>query len=149
MNTKHLGEFRVQSVRRTDWPMANTPAAVARYWREHVQTAPWYDEDKECLVGITLSTRTRITGHYLIGLGRLDRIDTHAREVFRPAIVAAAHRIILAHNHPSGDPTPSQGDICATRHMESQGRMLDVLIEDHVIIGVGGFASLRDLKYMP
>ena len=68
--------------------------------------------------------------------------------MFRPAIVAGAHGIILTHNHPSGDPSPSEADLRITRTLMQAGRILGIAVEDHVIMGRRSFRSLRDLGEM-
>ena len=70
-----------------------------------------------------------------MGLGTLDTVYTHAREIFRPAIVAAAHSLILAYNHPSGDPKPSDADLRTTRDLFRAGQLLKIDLKDHIIIG--------------
>ena len=82
-----------------------------------------------------LNTRRRVKGHYLVSIGTMDTILCHPREVFRLAIMASAAAIIIAHNHPSGEPTPSPEDIAATRQLVSAGKTLDIDVMDHVVIG--------------
>jgi DNA repair protein RadC len=69
------------------------------------------------LVVFILNTRRRIKGHYLVSIGTMDTILCHPREIFRLAVMASAAAIIIAHNHPSGDPTPSEADIKITRDL--------------------------------
>ena len=114
--------------------ICDNPEPAARYWDEVITAAPWYDPDKESLVVLMLNTRRRITAHALVGLGLLDSVNTHAREVFRPAIAAAAHAVILMHNHPSGDPSPSEADNRITLEMARAGKLLKIEVLDHVII---------------
>ena len=114
--------------------VCDNPEPAARYWDEVITTAPWYDPDKEALVVLMLNTRRRITAHALVGLGLLDSVNCHPREVFRPAIAAAAHAVILMHNHPSGDPSPSEADIRITLELERAGKLLKIEVLDHVII---------------
>ena len=71
----------------------------------------------------------------------------HAREVFRPAIVAAGSAIVLTHNHPSGDPTPSEADIKCTRDLIRAGQLLKIELMDHVIIGSDRHVSMREQGY--
>jgi DNA repair protein RadC len=71
----------------------------------------------------------------------------HAREVFRPAIVAAAHAIVVMHNHPGGDPTPSEADIRITRDLIRAGQLLRIEVLDHVIVTPSRHASLRELGW--
>ena len=144
-----LGEFRVLTIRETrDNGRAKEPRDVARYWRAEVEASPAFDSMKEHLVAIMRDTRGNITGHHVVAVGTLDGVNVHAREVFRPAIVAGAHGIILAHNHPSGDPSPSEADLRITRTLMQAGRILGIAVEDHVIMGRRSFRSLRELMEM-
>ena len=144
-----LGEFRVLTIRETrDNGRAEEPKDVARYWRTEIEASPAFDSMKEHLVCITRDTRGNITGHHVVAVGTLDGVNVHAREVFRPAIVAGAHGIILAHNHPSGDPSPSDADLRITRTLMQAGRILSIAVEDHVIMGRRSFRSLRALGAM-
>ena len=88
----------------------------------------------------------RIIGHNLVTLGSLDTCLIHAREVFRPAIVAAGSAIILMHNHPSGDASPSEADIKVTRDLIRAGELLKISLLDHVIIG-NSHTSLKNMGY--
>jgi DNA repair protein RadC len=119
---------------------------VAEYWRANIPNADWYDQSKEALVVLVLNARRRIMGHNLVALGSLDSINIHPREIFRPAICMAGFAIILAHSHPSGDPSPSEADIRVTRDLIRAGQLLRIEVIDHVILG-SGHASLRNLGY--
>jgi DNA repair protein RadC len=77
----------------------------------------------------------------------MDTLLVHAREVFRAAIIAGAAAIVLMHNHPSGDATPSEADIKVTRDLIRAGQLIKIEVLDHVIIGVGQHASLRQLGF--
>jgi DNA repair protein RadC len=146
---KPPAEFKVMRVREcvsaTD--LVDTPDRVFDYWKANVATAPWFDPAKEAFVVLILNTRRRILGHNLVALGGLDNVAVHPREVFRPAIVAAGSALILAHNHPSLDPTPSDADLRVTRDLVRAGQLLKIEILDHVIIG-STFTSLRSLGYL-
>ena len=143
-------EFKVMTVRECE-PMTallNQPDQVAEYWRQNIPKAAWFDPMKEALVVLVLNTRKRIMGHNLVSLGSLDTCQIHAREVFRPAICVAGSCIVLTHNHPSGDPTPSDADIRATRELIRAGQLLKIEVTDHVIMGAGNeYRSLRALGY--
>lgn len=87
-------------------------------------------------------------GHHLVSVGTLDTLLVHPREVFRVAIIAGGtSAIVLMHNHPSGDATPSEGDIKVTRDLIRAGQILRIDVVDHVIIGANQHASLRTLGY--
>ena len=119
----------------------------------NIINADWYDESKEALVVLVLNTRRRIIGHNLVTLGNLDSCSAQPREIFRPVIVAAGSAIILMHNHPSKDSTPSDADIKVTRDLIRAGQLLKIEILDHVIVGSPGserakpYTSLRELGY--
>jgi DNA repair protein RadC len=80
----------------------------------------------------------------VVSEGTLSASLVHAREVFKPAILESAASVILLHNHPSGDPTPSREDVRLTRQLVECGRLLELPVHDHVIIGRGRFASLAE-----
>jgi DNA repair protein RadC len=79
----------------------------------------------------------------LVSRGSLNASIVHPREVFRPAIISSAASIVLAHNHPSGDPEPSDEDISITRRLAQVGELLGIPVLDHVVIAKRGFVSLR------
>lgn len=142
-------EFKVLYVRECQ-PMtevADTPERIAAYWRNNIPKADWFDPCKEAFVVIVLNTRRHIIGHNLVALGSLDTCPVVPREVFRPAIAASASAVILAHNHPSHDATPSEADIKVTRDLMRAGQLLKIEVLDHVIIGER-HVSLRELGYL-
>ncbi len=145
---KPPAEFKVMRIRDCAMPadLVDTPDRVFDYWKANVATAPWFDPAKEAFVVLILNTRRRILGHTLVALGGLDSVAVHPREVFRPVIVAAGSALILAHNHPSLDPTPSDADLRVTKDLVRAGQLLKIEILDHVIIG-STFTSLRSLGY--
>jgi DNA repair protein RadC len=102
---------------------------------------------------LLLNTRKKLIRVEAISEGTLDTILVHPREVFRAAIAANAAGIVLVHNHPSGDPTPSEADIKVTRDLIRAGQLLKIDVVDHVIIGsatagrVKDWSSLRELGY--
>ncbi len=154
-STRTPHEFKVMRVRECAFSaqMVDTPERAVEYWRQNVINADWYDESKEALVVLVLNTRRRIIGHNLVTLGNLDSCSVQPREVFRPVIVAAGSAIILMHNHPSGDATPSEADIKVTRDLIRAGQLLKIEILDHVIVGSPGseqiksYSSLREMGY--
>ena len=77
----------------------------------------------------------------VVSEGTLSASLVHPREVFKPAILASAASVILLHNHPSGDPTPSREDVRLTRQLVECARLLDLRVHDHVVIGRGRFVS--------
>ena len=148
-------EFKVMRVRECAVParLIDTPESAYQYWTSNIPQASWFDPAKEAFVVLVLNTRRHIIGHNLVALGSLDTIAVHAREVFRPIIVAAGSATILVHSHPSGDPTPSEADIRVTRDLIRAGQLLKIEILDHVIVGqrlqpeTKPYVSLRELGY--
>ena len=144
-------EYKLVSLRECPLPetlaTCEQPELAARYWREHVTTHPAFNADVECFVALLLNTRRRVKGHVLISTGILDTILIHPREVFRPAIIGAASSIIVMHNHPSGDPSPSEADIRATRDLIRAGQLLRIEVLDHIVMGNPKHSSLRELGY--
>jgi DNA repair protein RadC len=93
---------------------------------------------------LLLNSRHRVIREVLVTRGILDSALIHPREVFRPAVGEGAAGVILVHNHPSGDPTPSAEDRAVTRQMADAGRALGIPVLDHVVIGAGSYASLGE-----
>ena len=91
---------------------------------------------------VLLDTKHRLLRTTLVSVGTLDSSPAHPREVFREATAASAAAVVLFHNHPSGDPTPSKEDVHLTRQLVEGGRLLGLRIHDHVIIGQGRHVSL-------
>jgi DNA repair protein RadC len=148
---KHPAEWRVVALR--ECPMSesmqicDTPEHAANYWRLTITTNIYFNPEVECFVVLFVNTRRKVKGHQLVSIGTLDSILVHPREVFRAPIIAAAAAIVLMHNHPSGDPTPSEADIKITRDLIRAGQLLKIEVIDHVIMGNPNFCSLRELGY--
>ncbi|MGO8696997.1 MAG: JAB domain-containing protein [Limisphaerales bacterium] len=112
-----------------------------------MQSASSLNPECECFVVLILNTRRKVKGHYLVSIGIMDTILVHPREVFRLAIMTGASAIVLTHNHPSGDPSPSEADIKVTRDLIRAGQLLKIEVLDHVILGNPSHTSLRSLGY--
>ncbi len=129
-------------------PLLDTPEAVVSFLREDNRLL-----QVETLQVILLNTRRRLIRCETISQGTLDTLLVHAREVFKVAISANAAALVLAHNHPSGDPSPSDADIKVTRDLIRAGQLLKIEVLDHVIMGRATqerpkeYASLRELGY--
>ena len=80
----------------------------------------------------------------IISVGTLDSSLIHPREVFQPAIACNAARVILGHNHPSGDHTPSTADRSVTRRIVEAGKILGISVRDHIVISEHGYSSMAD-----
>lgn len=120
-------------------PVLDTPERVADVLRE-----PNRLHTVENLQVLCLNTRRRLIAVENVAQGLLDQVLVHAREVFAIAIAKRASAIILAHNHPSGDPTPSAEDRAVTEQLVAAGRLLDIPVHDHVIVGRGRYVSFAE-----
>jgi len=103
---------------------------------------------KEYFMAIYLNARHRLLGKEIISVGHLTGSLVHPREVFKPALEYSAVSVILAHNHPSNDPTPSSDDINLTKRLVDAGELLDVPVFDHLIITKDEWVSFKKLGYI-
>jgi len=117
-------------------PRIGDPADVARLMSPRLR-----DLEVEEFRLLALDSQSRVLRDVLVTRGLLNSSLVHPREVFRPAIAEAAAGIIVVHNHPSGDPTPSAEDQAVTRQLVAAGRLLDVPVYDHVVIAGDRFVS--------
>jgi len=102
------------------------------------------DERQECFGVMLLDARNRLMREHTLSRGGWCASVVRPREVFRHALIAAAPAVILFHNHPSGDPTPSREDISVTGVIRDAGELLGIRVLDHLIVGAEGFVSLRE-----
>jgi DNA repair protein RadC len=133
---------------RHEGPPLDNPENIASLLREDNRA---YEVEQFQVV--SLNTRRKLIRVDRISQGTLDTLLVHAREVFKTAIAASASAIVLVHNHPSGDPTPSEQDIKVTRDLIRAGQLLKIEVLDHIIIGrpsrerARDYSSLRELGY--
>jgi DNA repair protein RadC len=113
-----------------DSPRLTSPNEVVDYMREALR-----GKRQEEFHALLLDTKHGVIRDHCVTVGLVDRSQVHAREVFRPAIREACSRVLLVHNHPSGDPTPSDQDVKCTQSLLEAGRIIGIDILDHVIIG--------------
>jgi DNA repair protein RadC len=145
--SKSAHEWKIVSVRETaasELPPCVTPVDAAEYWRKHIATAALFNPDVECFAVLLLNIRHRIRGHHLVSIGALNETVAQPREVFRAAVIGAAWGVVLMHNHPSDDPTPSSADIATTRRLSESGEILQIRVLDHVIIAGNQHISFRE-----
>lgn len=98
--------------------------------------APWARELQETMVVIFMNARMKIIGHKEVGRGTATNCPVDVSAIFRAAVVAGAVSIIVSHNHPSGDTTPSPQDLEVTRKIVEAGRILEIPVMDHIIVGM-------------
>lgn len=118
-------------------PRLSSPEEVAAYYGPALEA-----KRKEVFRVALLDTQNGLLRDVQVSEGSLSASIVHPREVFRPAILEAAAHLILVHNHPSGDPSPSKEDVHLTRQLVDAGRLLGLRVHDHVIIGAGRHVSL-------
>jgi DNA repair protein RadC len=118
----------------TSWPALSTPEAAAEFARELLAA---HDDDREHFWVIFLNSQNGYTGHHLVSTGSLSASIVHPREVLGPALREGAAHLILIHNHPSGEPSPSKEDVQLTRQLVEGARLLGIRLHDHVIVGNG------------
>lgn len=106
-----------------------TPDQVEHYLSE-LKSA-----QQECFIVIALNAKNRVIEKHLVSLGTVSSTLVHPREVFKVLIESSASTCILAHNHPSGDPTPSAEDIKITKQLIGAGEIMGIKVLDHVVIG--------------
>lgn len=139
---------RMEQERREESPVLDNAATVVSFIRESNRL-----KNVESFQVLLLNTRKRLIRVEEISEGTLDTLLVHPREVFRAAIAANAAGIILVHNHPSGDPTPSEADIKVTRDLIRAGQLLKIEVVDHIIVGRAAaerakdYISLRELGH--
>lgn len=137
--------WRVQLIReggasvRCKRPQITCPGDVANLLLDYLSLL-----DREHLVVAMLDTKNRVIGFNTVTIGNINSAIISARETFKPALLANATAIILAHNHPSGDLAPSPEDVQVTRTLVEAGQILGIEVLDHLVIGEGRYVSLKE-----
>lgn len=123
-----------------------TPELAANFIRSKVD-----DNANEVFGVIFMDAKSKPTGWAIVGTGSLSECHVHLRNVFLPAMISGAASIIVFHNHPSGDPQPSPADLHLTEQLIKAGRLLGVIVIDHIVIGgcSDQFVSLQAAGRMP
>lgn len=106
------------------------------------------DRKREYFIALYLNARQQLIKTYTVSIGSIDASIAHPREVYEPAISCHASHIIVAHNHPSGDPNPSHADILLTKRLQQAGEILGIKMIDHIIIASKGYLSMRESNYI-
>jgi len=130
---------RVEEQRWCRGDTVRTPGGVYRLMAPKLRGV-----ERETFYVLLLDGRHRLRGCHRVSEGTLTTSLVHPREVFAPAIRDAAAAIIVVHNHPSGDPEPSKEDLAVSRRLADAGRLLGIPLLDHVVIGEGAHASIRE-----
>ncbi len=119
------------------------PSDAVRFSKSH-----FWHENKEHFAILMLNTKNHIIGIQDVSVGNLTSSIVHPREVFETAIMHHSASIILLHNHPSGDPSPSREDISITHRLVEAGELMDIPVLDHIILGGEAFRSLNEEGFM-
>lgn len=106
------------------------------------------DEEREHFILLSLDTKNALKAVHIVSIGSLNANIVHPREVFYFAVQDRASSIIVGHNHPSGDPKPSQNDIDVTRKLKLSGDILGVPVLDHIVFGDDGYISMNEENLM-
>jgi DNA repair protein RadC len=122
-----------------------SPDQVVEIMRNHIDME---NLDREMFCAIYLNRKNNVLAINTVSVGGLASSLVHPREIFKPAFLTSAAAIILVHNHPSGDPTPSAEDLNITRRLAEAGKLLGIEVLDHIIIGVGRHISLKSENRM-
>lgn len=117
----------------------SSPESIAAYYMEEMRHMK-----KEIIKLLCLNTKMRLLGECVLSTGTVDRALISPREIFTEALLRGAVSVILLHNHPSGDPSPSKDDIYITRRVSDAGRLLGIELLDHIVIGDNCYVSLRE-----
>lgn len=100
------------------------------------------DREKEHFIAIHLNTRSKVKQVEVVSIGIVNSAIVHPREVFRRAIIEASSQLIIAHNHPSGDCSPSDEDITITKRLKTSGEIIGINLLDHIVFSTGSYYSL-------
>jgi len=116
------------------------PSDASSFARAHL-----LGQTQECFLVLGLDSRQRVKLVRTVGMGSLAQVDVHPREVFRPLIREGIHAVILVHNHPSGDPQPSEADVELTHRLAKVGKLVGIPVLDHLVVTDHDFCSLAAL----
>ena len=124
--------------------IVSSPKAIWNITKDLLLAEDKIDQDKEHFWVFHLDNRNRIKLIDLVSLGILNSSIVHPRETFRRAVIEGSAQIIIAHNHPSGEATPSEDDLTVTKRLVKAGEILGIELIDHLIITLAGFTSMKE-----
>ena len=136
-----LGE-RVHTAQSAREATTRAPADAVAVLRERFDIGALEQEHFWC---IALDSRQNVLDVFTVAVGSLAQVDVHPRELFKPLVRMAAHSCIIAHNHPSNDPSPSEADVELTHRMVENGKMIGIPVLDHIVIAADDYCSLTAL----
>lgn len=124
-------------------PLVSSPQEVSNLVMEEMRYL-----DREHFRAVLLDSKNRVVAIEAVAVGILNSSLVHPREVFKAAVVRSAAAVILVHNHPSGDPSPSHDDIAITQRLVEAGKIIGIQVLDHIIIGDGKYCSLKERAFI-
>ena len=130
---------RRAAVARLAKPAVRSPRDIADLFGERLGRL-----DREHFYAVLLDTKNQVIAAEHVAVGSLDASLVHPREVFKAAVRQSAAAVVLIHNHPSGDPSPSEADVACTARLQQAGRVLGIAVLDHIVIGSPGYVSFRE-----
>lgn len=135
-------EAELARLRARDCDPIRSPSEIVRLIRENCQT------EQESFVVVYLNARQKPLATREVARGTLADVPVHPREVFRDAVRLCAHSIVVGHNHPSGDPNPSNADLDLTQRLQEAGKVLGIPLLDHVVVTEDSHVSLAQRGYL-
>lgn len=155
MSIKGIGEVkavRLKCITELSMRICSSVSAEGVYFQKSGQVANYYMErmrhrETECAILLSLDSKGRLLRETRLSEGSVRMALLSAREIFLEALDARAVNILLLHNHPSGDPTPSQADINITRDIKDMGEKMDIPLLDHIIIGDNKYVSFMEMGW--
>ena len=149
-NLNLLGEIALRYGVETKPERPDDPPSIITPRDVHTLLAPEMSQlAQEQLRVLLLDIKNHVVGQRIIYQGTVNSADVRPAEVLRPAVVEAVPNIIVSHNHPSGDPTPSPEDAACTRNLAQAAKLLGIELVDHIVIGAGRFVSLKERGLIP
>ncbi|MGE5177387.1 MAG: RadC family protein [Hyphomicrobiales bacterium] len=130
------------------WPDGDATPLVRGPENVYDLTRDIRSANREHFVGFYLNARHQVLRREIISIGSLNASIVHPREVYLPAVALSAASVILAHNHPSGDPTPSEEDLAITRRLVESGRLLGIELLDHVVVARDAYTSFKERRLL-
>lgn len=141
---KYIPRYEIRLVRdgriaTMETPIIRTPADALPILEAELRELAY-----ERFIALALTTKNSVAAVLPVSSGSLNASIVHPRELFMRSILANAASIIICHNHPSGDPTPSREDIELTRKLVEAGQLLDIPVLDHIVLGYGRYTSFKE-----
>jgi len=127
--------LRFMMVKEATEEKLNSPEKIYRFMQGEAKI------DRECVWVLHMNTKLKLIEKELVSMGTLDAAPVHPREVFKRAILNSSSSIIVVHNHPSGDPTPTEEDMKVAKRLRQAGEILDIPVKDFLVISSRGYTS--------